>query len=56
MGRQALKNEHRFNRLAGFTAPDDRIPFFMCQEELPDSGTVFDVPDEELDSLARDLA
>jgi aldehyde:ferredoxin oxidoreductase len=43
--------EREFNHRAGFTAKDDRLPEWMTREPLPPTNAVFDVPDEELDSL-----
>jgi aldehyde:ferredoxin oxidoreductase len=51
LGREALKLEREFNRRAGFTAKDDRLPAFMTRESLPPTNAVFDVPEEELDSI-----
>ena len=51
LGRETLKLEREFNRRAGFTAKDDRMPEWMRHEPLPPTNAVFDVPDEELDSL-----
>lgn len=51
LGRQTLKLEREFNRLAGFTAADDRLPEWMTREPLPPLNAVFDVPDQELDDL-----
>lgn len=51
LGRVALNLEREFNHGAGFTAADDRIPEWMTKEALPPIDSVFDVPDEELDSL-----
>jgi len=51
LGRTALKLEREFNRGAGFTAADDRIPEWMTEEPLSPTNAVFDVPDEDLDSL-----
>ena len=55
LGRQTIRYEREFNRLAGFTAADDRIPEWMTREPLPPHGTVFDVPEEEIDSIFDDL-
>ncbi|MDD2336239.1 MAG: aldehyde ferredoxin oxidoreductase C-terminal domain-containing protein [Geobacteraceae bacterium] len=46
---QNLSLEKQFNREAGFTSQDDRLPEFFYQEALPNSGHVFDLTDEELD-------
>jgi len=48
LGVQALAMEKKFNRDAGLTAKDDRLPEFMYREELPGSGLLFDISDEEL--------
>jgi aldehyde:ferredoxin oxidoreductase len=51
LGRETLSLEREFNRMAGFTRADDRLPEWMTREEVAPHNTVFDVPDEELDSL-----
>jgi aldehyde:ferredoxin oxidoreductase len=51
LGKESLKLEREFNRLAGFTKADDRLPEFMTREPLPPLNPVFDVPDEDLDSV-----
>jgi aldehyde:ferredoxin oxidoreductase len=51
LAREVLDTELKFNRLAGFTSQDDRIPEFMYTEALPPTNSVWDVPDEELDSI-----
>jgi len=51
LGRETLKLEREFNRLAGFSQADDRLPEWMRREPLPPMDTVFDVPDDELDDL-----
>lgn len=43
--------EREFNRLAGFTSKDDRIPEWMTEEPLQPTNSVFDVPESELDSI-----
>lgn len=48
LGQQVLKVELEFNRLAGFTGADDRLPEFFSLETLPPHNTVFDVQAEEL--------
>ncbi len=55
MGIQTLARELTFNRRAGLTPAQDRLPEFMRTERLPSTGTVFDVPQEELDGLVEDL-
>ncbi len=55
LGRQTIRAEREFNRRAGFTAKDDRLPEWMTKEPLPPHNTVFDVPDQVLDDLFKDL-
>ena len=43
LGRETLKMEREFNRLAGFTKADDRLPEWMCEEPNEANGAVFDV-------------
>ena len=49
--RDVLRNELEFNRRAGLTAADYRIPEYMREEPLAPHNSVFDVPDSELDSV-----
>jgi aldehyde:ferredoxin oxidoreductase len=55
LGRETIRYEREFNRRAGFTKADDRIPEWMRREPLPPLNVVFDVPDDELDSIFEDL-
>ncbi len=50
LGISTLKTEKEFNRKAGFTNKDDRLPEFFYKEALPPHNTVFAVTDEELDT------
>jgi aldehyde:ferredoxin oxidoreductase len=50
MGIRVLKAEREFNRKAGFTNEDDRLPRFYYEEPLPPHNTVFVISDDELDS------
>ncbi|MCE7736602.1 MAG: aldehyde ferredoxin oxidoreductase, partial [Candidatus Heimdallarchaeota archaeon] len=50
-GREILNKEIAFNRAAGLTKADDRLPEFMKTEALPPHNVVFDVTDEELDAV-----
>jgi aldehyde:ferredoxin oxidoreductase len=43
---QVLDDEWTFNRRAGFTPEDDRLPEWMTREALGSQQAVFDVPDE----------
>jgi aldehyde:ferredoxin oxidoreductase len=49
LGMRVLKAEKEFNRRAGFTSKDDRLPRFFYEEPLPPHNTVFTISDEELD-------
>lgn len=49
LGVQTLDTEKRFNKVAGFTEKDDRLPEFMCTEVLESVDSTFDIPGEELD-------
>jgi aldehyde:ferredoxin oxidoreductase len=51
LGKSVLKNEREFNKAAGFTAEHDRLPRFFKNEKLAPHGVVFDVKDEDLDSV-----
>ena len=51
LGKETLSLEREFNQAAGFTPIDDRAPEWMTIEPLPPHDSVFDIPDEELDSL-----
>ena len=51
LGQKVLKYEREFNEKAGFTSADDRLPEFFRTEKLPPHNEVFDVPDEELDTV-----
>ena len=50
LGIRVLKAEREFNRKAGFTNQDDRLPKFFYQEALSPHNTVVAVSDEEMDS------
>jgi aldehyde:ferredoxin oxidoreductase len=49
--RDVLRNELEFNRRAGITSADYRIPEFMREEPLAPHNVTFDVPDADLDSV-----
>lgn len=51
LGRETLSFEREFNRLAGFTEKDDRLPAWLSEEKLESTGAVFDVSDNDLDSI-----
>jgi aldehyde:ferredoxin oxidoreductase len=50
LGIRVLKAEREFNRKAGFTNEDDRLPRFYYEEPLPPHNTVFVISGEEIDS------
>ena len=53
LGISVLNTEKKFNQAAGFTTKDDRLPEFFVREQLPPSGLIFDVSDEEIDTALR---
>ena len=55
LGKETTRVEREFNRRAGFTAKDDRIPEWMTKEPVPPHNSVFDVPNEELDNIFAEL-
>jgi aldehyde:ferredoxin oxidoreductase len=51
IGKSIIDTELEFNKKAGFTAIHDRLPEFILEEKLPPHNTVFDVTDDDLDSV-----
>lgn len=51
LGKRILKMERDFNVRAGFNEADDRLPEFFRLEKLPPHNQVYDVTDEDLDSV-----
>ncbi len=51
LGKKVLKTERDFNTRAGFSKEHDRLPGFFTTEPLPPHNVVFDVSDEEHDSV-----
>jgi aldehyde:ferredoxin oxidoreductase len=49
LGIRVLNAEREFNKKAGFTNKDDRLPKFFYEEPLPPHNTVFTISDEEID-------
>jgi aldehyde:ferredoxin oxidoreductase len=49
LGIKTIHVEREFNRKAGLTMKDDRLPKFFKEEPLPPNNTVFQVQDYELD-------
>jgi aldehyde:ferredoxin oxidoreductase len=54
-GAAVLKKERTFNEAAGIREEADRMPEFMLTEPLPPHNQVFDIPDEALDSVYKQL-
>jgi len=50
LGLKVLKAEREFNRRAGFTSKDDRLPKMFYEEPLPPLNKVVVISDEEMDS------
>lgn len=51
LARQTIMAEKEFNTRAGLTKAHDRLPEHFVEDTNPASGTVFDVPGEELDRI-----
>ncbi len=51
LGAQVLRREVEFNRRAGITQAEDRLPEFMKYEPLPPHNVVNDLPDEVFDAV-----
>jgi aldehyde:ferredoxin oxidoreductase len=55
LGLQVIKEELSFNRAAGMSSKDDRLPAYFSNEKLPPKDEVFNVSDSELDRIWSDL-
>jgi aldehyde:ferredoxin oxidoreductase len=53
LGNSVLQIERRFNKGAGFTNKDDRLPRFFVEESYAPGAPVFDVNEEEIDSVFK---
>ncbi len=51
IGKSIIDTELEFNKKAGFTPMHDRLPEFFMEEKLPPHNTVFDVTNDDLDSV-----
>ncbi|MEW6673600.1 MAG: aldehyde ferredoxin oxidoreductase C-terminal domain-containing protein [Thermodesulfobacteriota bacterium] len=51
LGKKVLKMERDFNKKAGFTSEQDRLPAFFLKEKLPPHNITFGVTDKELDQV-----
>jgi aldehyde:ferredoxin oxidoreductase len=50
-GKETIEMEHEFNSRAGFTKEDDRLPKWMTEQPIPQTGAVFDVSEDILDQI-----
>ena len=50
LGLTALRAERDFNRRAGLTREDDRLPRMFYEEPLPPHNVVVEVTDEDMDT------
>jgi aldehyde:ferredoxin oxidoreductase len=55
MGITTVRQELAFNRSAGWTDVENRLPEFLRKEKLPPNDVVFDIPQDEIDALYKDL-
>ena len=51
LGAAVLEIERRFNKAAGLTEKDDRLPKFFTEEKFGPGQFVYDVPELDLDSV-----
>jgi len=51
LGKKILTTERDFNKLAGFTNQQDRLPEFFKKESLPPHNVVFQVADADMDKV-----
>ena len=51
LGKECIQLELEFNKKAGFTKADDRLPKWMVDEAIPQRNTTFDVSTEEMDQI-----
>ncbi len=50
-GKQILRTERDFNKAAGFSATEDRLPYFFTSKPLAPHNIVFQVTDADLDNV-----
>lgn len=55
IGKEVIRTEYAFNRQAGFTDNDNRLPDFMLTEPLPPTNKVFDVDLEGIKNIYNDI-
>jgi aldehyde:ferredoxin oxidoreductase len=56
LGITTIKEELAFNRSAGWTDIENHLPGFMRTEKLPPNDVVFDIPQEEIDTIYKELS
>ena len=56
IGINTIREELAFNRAAGWTDVHNVLPEFMKTEKLPPNDVVFDVQQEEIDTIFKDLS
>jgi aldehyde:ferredoxin oxidoreductase len=56
IGINTIKDELAFNHSAGWSDVQNRLPGFMETEKLPPNDVVFDVQQEEIDTIFKDLS
>lgn len=55
IGITTIREELAFNRSAGWTEVQNQLPGFMRTETLPPNDVVFDIPQEEIEKIYKDL-
>ncbi|SDP76270.1 aldehyde ferredoxin oxidoreductase family protein [Desulforhopalus singaporensis] len=55
LGKKVIKAELEFNRKAGFTSKDDRLPSMFYKEPLPPYNVVVKISNEEMDSTFKNI-
>lgn len=55
IGVRTIMMENEFNKKAGFTKEDDRLPDFFYKEKSPATGAVFDISQEEISKVYDNL-
>jgi aldehyde:ferredoxin oxidoreductase len=53
IGSDIMMMEREFNKKAGFTNKDDRLPEFMSYEKLPPHNVAWEITDEQLDKVFK---
>lgn len=53
LGRETLRLEIAWNKAAGLTAEDDKLPGFMYEEKSPATNAVFDITGDELQEVFK---